>query len=253
MGTTLPEKSCLLTFDDGYKDHISFVLPELLKRKLQGSFFPPVKPVIEREILDVNKIHFILACTQDFSKLVKDLDNLCFDNSITAKNLKYFKSQYAVPSRYDNAEVMYVKNMLQHVLSENIRNTIISKLFKSYVNSTELEFADNLYLSLDDTKKLIENGMYVGSHGYRHLWLDKESFDSQLFEIDASLEFLKKIGANTNNWIMCYPYGAYNEDTIHILKERNCAVGLTTKVGIANISRDFALELPRFDTNDYPQ
>ena len=36
----IPENSCLLTFDDGYKDHIDYVLPELMKRKLQGSFFP---------------------------------------------------------------------------------------------------------------------------------------------------------------------------------------------------------------------
>ena len=28
-----------ITFDDGYKDHIEYVLPELLKRKIKGSFF----------------------------------------------------------------------------------------------------------------------------------------------------------------------------------------------------------------------
>jgi peptidoglycan/xylan/chitin deacetylase (PgdA/CDA1 family) len=95
--------------------------------------------------------------------------------------------------------------------------------------------------------------MYVGSHGYRHLWLDKETNDSQSSEIDSSLKFLKDIGANTNNWIMCYPYGAYNESTLRILTERNCAVGLTTKVGIAEVKRDYSLELSRFDTNDYPQ
>ena len=52
---------------------------------------------------------------------------------------------------------------------------------------------------------------------------------------------------------MCYPYGAYSNDTLRILKDRNCAVGLTTKVGVAEISLDSALELPRFDTNDFPQ
>ena len=31
--------SCILTFDDGYKDHIKFVLPELKKRKLRAAFF----------------------------------------------------------------------------------------------------------------------------------------------------------------------------------------------------------------------
>lgn len=229
------------------------MLPELLKRKLQGSFFPPVKPVLEREILDVNRIHFILACTKDFSKLVYDVDNLCIDHGITPVDLISFKSKFANPSRYDTADVMYVKHVLQHVLSEDIRNSISSKLFQKYVNRTELEFADELYLSIDETKKLIESGMYVGSHGYRHLWLDKESYESQSLEIDASLKFLKDVGAITNNWIMCYPYGAYNDDTLSILKERNCAVGLTTKVGLAKVSRDFSLELARFDTNDYPQ
>jgi hypothetical protein len=229
------------------------VLPELIKRKLQGSFFPPVKPVLERELLQVNRIHFILASTNDFSKLVIDVDNLCFDYAITPTDLISFKSKYAIPSRYDTANVMYVKHLLQHVLSEDIRNSIASKLFQIYVKRTELDFADELYLSIDETKKLIESGMYLGSHGYRHVWLDKETYESQSFEIDSSLKFLKDIGASTNDWIVCYPYGAYNEVTLNILKDRNCAVGLTTKVGLAKVSKDLALELPRFDTNDFPQ
>ena len=252
-GANLPERSCLLTFDDGYKDHLIFVLPELLKRNLQGSFFPPVRPVIEREILDVNRIHFILASTNNFADLVNDVNKLSIEHGITTSELNYFKSQYAIPSRYDTADVMYVKHVLQHALSEDIRSSISSKLFRAYVNRNELDFADELYLSFDETKKLIDSGMYVGSHGYRHLWLDKESYDSQLSEIDLSLKFLKDIGARTNNWIMCYPYGAYNKNTLRILTERNCAVGLTTKVGIAEVKRNFSLELSRFDTNDYPQ
>ena len=252
-GTNLPEKSCLLTFDDGYKDHLIFVLPELLKRNLQGSFFPPVKPVIEREILDVNRIHFILASTNNFTDLVNDLNKLSVEYGVTSSELNYFKSQYAIPSRYDTADVMYVKHVLQHALSEDIRNSISSKLFSIYVNRSELDFAEELYLSFDEIKKLIDSGMYVGSHGYRHLWLDKESYDSQLSEIDSSLKFLKDVGASTKNWIMCYPYGAYNENTLSILTELNCAVGLTTKVGIADVKRNFSLELSRFDTNDYPQ
>ena len=58
-GVSLPANACLLSFDDGYKDHIKFVLPELLKREIQGSFFPPVKSIVEREILEVNSVQFI--------------------------------------------------------------------------------------------------------------------------------------------------------------------------------------------------
>ena len=253
QGKQLPEHSCLLTFDDGYKDHHTYVLPELLKRNIQGSFFPPVKCVVERVILDVNRIHFILASTDNYSKLVRDVDSLCIEYGITPTELSSYKVQYAVPSRYDISDVMYVKNVLQHVLAEDIRNAITSKLFKSYVKKREIDFADELYLSFDETKTLVDNGMYVGSHGYRHLWLDKETVESQSSEIDSSLKFLKDLGSRTEDWIMCYPYGAYNSDTLEILKDRKCVVGLTTKVGLAKISQDSGLELPRYDTNDFPQ
>ena len=252
-GEKLPPKSCWLTFDDGYKDHFSFVLPELLNRKLQGSFFPPVKPITEKKIIDVNKIHFILACAGDFKILCSDLNSLCAEHGIDHRDLSLYKTKHAIPSRYDTAEVQYIKRMLQYVLPQDIRNAIVSRLFKMYVKREEEDFADELYLSLNEAKTLVESGMYVGSHGYSHMWLDKENVKSQLFEIDSSLKFLKDIGSNTENWIMCYPYGAYNKDTLRILKDRNCVLGLTTKVGVAKISLNCALELPRFDTNDFPQ
>ena len=30
-----------VTFDDGYKDHFTYVLPELVKRNISATFFPP--------------------------------------------------------------------------------------------------------------------------------------------------------------------------------------------------------------------
>ena len=57
----LPPKAILLTFDDAYIDHYLNVFPILDANKLQGSFFPPAKAISENTVLDVNKIHFILA------------------------------------------------------------------------------------------------------------------------------------------------------------------------------------------------
>lgn len=253
FGAILPKKSCLLTFDDGYKDHITFVLPELLKRKLHGAFFPPVKPVSERQILDVNRVHFILASEKNSEKLVSDLEFLCREYGVSDAELRTHRKLFAKPSRYDAPEVMYIKSLLQHALSENIRTNIASQLFRAYIGRSEVDFSEELYLSVEDTKKLLDSGMYVGSHGYRHLWLERESYASQSFEIDHSLAFLNSIGARTKDWIMCYPYGSYNQDTLNILEERNCAVGLTTKVGRVNTLQHSALEMPRFDTNDFPQ
>lgn len=249
----LPKNSCLLTFDDGYKDHIQHVMPELLSRGIQGSFFPPVNAVEKRDMLDVNAIHFILASLEDIDEVFIDMNSLIYDYGYSASEVFDFQRIWAISGRYDSPKVMYFKHMLQHVLPSGVRAEIISKLFKKYVGVSQSDFSEELYLSLSDTKKLIECGMYVGSHGAQHIWLDKESKIAQLSEIDSSLQFLQKVGAPTKNWIMCYPYGAYNEDTLSILREKECAIGLTTKVGLAEVDPSKMLELKRFDTNDFPR
>ena len=60
---TIPKNSILLTFDDGFKDHFSYVFPILKKLNIQGCFFPVAKPIEKNLVLDVHKIHFILANT----------------------------------------------------------------------------------------------------------------------------------------------------------------------------------------------
>ena len=64
----LPPKACWLTFDDGYKDHYKYVLPELINRNLSGAFFPPRMAIKDNRVLDVNLIHYILSCSDDLKK-----------------------------------------------------------------------------------------------------------------------------------------------------------------------------------------
>jgi len=101
--------------------------------------------------------------------------------------------------------------------------------------------------------EMVQAGMYVGSHGYRHLWLGKETHQTQLEEIQRSLAFLGSVGAPTDDWVMCYPYGDYNNESLEILKGKGCLAGLTTKVGVADLQQHPHLELPRLDTNDLRQ
>ena len=92
-----------------------------------------------------------------------------------------------------------------------------------------------------------------GSHGSMHHWLDKVSVEEQRQDVKDSLEFLDNVGAPTEGWVMCYPWGAYNTATLSLMREFNAAVGVTTEVRMANISNDNPLTLPRFNTNDFPQ
>ena len=252
-GTLLPENACWLTFDDGYSDHHKYVFPELKKRGIQGSFFAPVDPVERQVMLDVNSIHFILASSNDLNALVHNLNNACRERGISEAQLAALYEDYAHPSRYDDAQTIYVKRLLQHALPEAIRHDITTELFRQFVGVAPESFAAQLYMSVDDIKEMISSGMYFGSHGAKHYWLNKEDEASQETDILRSLSFLEGIGAPTKDWIMCFPYGAYDDTTLDLLRRHNCAVGITVKSDLATLDAADPLTLPRYDTNDFPQ
>ena len=249
----LPKNACWLTFDDGYLDHIKYVFPELKSRGIQGSFFPPKYPIVHRKILDVNAIHYILASCEDKTRLRTELDEICLDAKISQAKLAEYWEIYGKPNRFDSAEIIYIKRMLQHALPESLRNEITQKLFELYVRENMNDFASKIYMSIKDLKILVDSGMYVGSHGSMHYWLDRLSFEEQAKDIEDSLNLLEEIKAPTSDWFMCYPYGAYNQSTLDVLAQKKCSLAVTTEVAQASISYELRYKLPRFDTNDFPQ
>jgi len=115
----LPNNPCLLTFDDGYKDHYLYVFPELKKRGLQGSFFPAAQTILEEKVLDTNKIHFILAKEPNINLLIDNIKKLLDDhrNKNNSDKLNTFNDYWkmnAIASRWGPKEVVFVKRMPQH-------------------------------------------------------------------------------------------------------------------------------------------
>lgn len=253
--TQLPEKSALLTFDDGYLDHYQFVFPVLDQYGLQGSFFPPARAIMEHKILDVNKIHFILASGARVDFLITDIfDQLDqYRNKYGLDSNKFYWDKLAVNNRFDTAEVIFIKRLLQVELHEDLRCIIVDRLFKKYVSSCEESFCRELYMNPEQIACMQRHGMHIGSHGYNHFWLSSLVRERQEAEIDKSIEFLTSIGADPHSWTMCYPYGDYNADTLGILKEKKFKLALTTRVNVAQLGIDNAYELPRLDTNDIPK
>lgn len=254
-GSKLPAQPLLLTFDDAYIDHFTEVFPVLDQEKLSGCFFPPAKCILENKVLDVNKIQFILASVPENNILVNYILQSLEENrtSFNLESKEFYWQKNGVPSCFDSPEVTFVKHMLQRDLPEELRRIIIDQLFKEFVSNDEHAFSNELYMNIDQISFLQKNNMYVGSHGYDHYWLDSIPEDAQRKEIDLSLEFLKKIGSEIEHWIMSYPHGVYNESLLSILKERNCSIGLTGNLGLADLKQDNPLTLSRLDTNDLPK
>lgn len=256
----LPDHSVLLTFDDAYSDHFTNVFPILEKEKIQGAFYPPVKAVTEHTVLDVNKIHFILASTpEDRMAVLLDEIKLLLNKYREEYNLSsfddYFK-ELAFASRFDTKDIVFIKQLLQVKLDEHLRNIITDILFRKNVSMDEAAFSHELYMSMDQIKCMADCGMHIGSHGYDHYWLSSLPKEKQEFEIKKSIEFISAVGGDVNNWSICYPYGDYNEDTINLLKENGCKLGLTTNVDVVDLCstmKDVIYTLPRLDTNDLPK
>ncbi len=248
-------KECvILTFDDGLKDHYNHVFPILKDKGIQGLFFPPAKPIIENIVLDVHKIHFILASVRDKSILVNDV----FDK-IKECQSKYdiddpqkLWAKVAIPNRFDSAEIIFLKRVLQRELPLDVRKIITKELFEKYVSSDESDFSKQLYLSFDEIKEMTEYGMYFSSHGYSHEWLSYLSQEILEKELKNSIAFCKKINPDKKQ-IMCYPYGNFDLRVIKKIRELDFQAGLTTVVGDAELNENNRFKLKRYDTNDFIQ
>ncbi len=250
---SLPEKSLLLTFDDGYIDHFTVVYPLLKKYGMQGSFFPNAKAIKEHKLLDVNKIHHILA-TAPVEKLVQDcykaMDEYRKQGVDIPSNSELY-AELAVPNRWDLAEVIFVKRLLQNALPEEIRSEIATKLFEKYVEIKEDVFARELYMNMDQIRCMKEGGMFFGLHGYDHYWLGKLAEEQMQEDVKKAIEFLGDV-IDKENWVMNYPYGNYSDEVVEYIRSQGCQLGMTVEVRNAKLGEDNRYLLPRWDCNDLP-
>jgi peptidoglycan/xylan/chitin deacetylase (PgdA/CDA1 family) len=256
-GRPLPPNACLMTFDDGFLDHYTTVFPRLLARGLSGSFYPPAVVARGGRVLDVHKIHFILAVTEDHVDLADRVIQLidARRRDVDLPTTDALKVKHWKASRFDGPETAFIKGVLQKGLDAvEVRSGIVGSLFEERVGVDEAVFARELYLDVPQLRTMLASGMEVGGHGAEHVWLDQLGAAEQRTEIAGTRAFLADVhGRVPVDWVMCYPYGAYDEVTLRLAAEAGAALGVTADAekGLA-WTLDAPLRLPRLDTNDLP-
>ena len=251
----IPRKSVLLTFDDAYSDHYINVFPILDKYQLQGSFYIPSKAVSENTVLDVNKIHFILASVQDKLDIVNELENLLnvYKKEYQLQDFDFYYKKLALANRHDTQEVIFIKRLLQVELIEELRIIITDILFEKYIGMSESAFSRELYMNEEQLKHMLRSGQHIGNHGHNHFWWNSLTKEEMKEELDLSIAFLNKIGVDMNNWTACYPYGGYDDQSIEMLQKRGCKLAVTTETDIATTNKSTRFVMPRLDTSDIPK
>ena len=228
--------------------------PYLLERGLSGAFYPSVSSITKCQMLDVHKIHFVLA-SQDNKVLILDKLNQYINDvkeQYELEDIEIYKHQYCKSNRFDSGEVIYIKRMLQHVLPSLLRSQIIDYLFAKFVTQDQVGFAKELYLNENQIRTMIGEGMHIGGHGVHHEWLNHCSRSKQELILTRNKEFLENIGATNSCMTFSYPYGAYNSDTLDLVARCGFDLALTTEVGLTDLHLVDHCAVPRLDTNDLP-
>ncbi len=239
----------LLTFDDGLREHYSFVYKELKKRNLTGLFFIPSKIFEKKDpFINPHKIH-ILTSKVPINKLFKQFE-------IIGKHLDYnYKKKlfnHSYISHDDANKVKSFKRILNYNLNIDQSNKILNKLIK--INKINLKNI-NFYLSKKNLKEMVKNKMIIGTHTHSHPVLSSLSQKKQSGEIKKSIKILSNIIKRKIN-LISYPYGiknTFNLNTFKILKKNKFKYGFTaTKINIKKIKDDYKTYLiSRKDCNQF--
>jgi peptidoglycan/xylan/chitin deacetylase (PgdA/CDA1 family) len=104
-----------------------------------------------------------------------------------------------------------------------------------------------LLMNVEQIKAWIAAGQEVGSHGMNHLNLKALPTEQQRHEIEQSrIELEALLDNKTPVQHFCYPYGAYNQDTVHLANNAGYITATTiARARVFDGQNTHLLELPR--------
>jgi peptidoglycan/xylan/chitin deacetylase (PgdA/CDA1 family) len=242
---------CLLTFDDGLKEHYSEITPLLTDRGIQGLFFVITSCLEGNHVVPVHMNHFLMAAL-DFEEYHNAFLNRLADVNPSSKNLTDVESNLAQRVyRWDIPEVASFKYLFNFVLDFTVRDRILKDLFEEKIGNVQ-SFAQYLYVNAEEAREMQAGGMVIGGHSHQHKPLSSLS-DKEL-ESDLALcsKSIKEKLLPQPLLPFCYPYGnrdSFNSATLKWLKHHGFACSFSTEVG-SNTPGTDAFAIRRFDCND---
>jgi peptidoglycan/xylan/chitin deacetylase (PgdA/CDA1 family) len=237
----LPERSCLVTFDDGLRSQFELALPELDRLGVPALFFVPGRPLAEGRALYVHKVHHLRERLGD-EELLPLLPGV--DGVSTELALEHYA--------YDAPHAARVKYLLNVALPLDEREALIGAAF-ARAFPDEGVFCRQLYMSDEQVRALEHERGAVGAHGYAHeplAMLERKALTSDL---ERSAQALVAVtGAHPR--AISYPHGsrdAVSPDVAAAAADAGFEVGFTMERAF-NRTLDQPLLLARLDANDVP-
>jgi peptidoglycan/xylan/chitin deacetylase (PgdA/CDA1 family) len=246
-GRTSPARPlCLLTFDDGLKEHYREVTPILLDAGVQGCFFPATS-CLEGAVASVHKMHFLMAALDFHEYRRAFLDALRAVSPQTIDDVPVDEAARCYP--WDTREVGAFKYLANFLVPPPVRDAILGDLFARHFGD-EAAFAADLYVSWGELREMQDHGMVIGGHSHAHSALSNLTPAEQASDLARSIAVLRKHLRAQVQWPFAYPYGWHDDDTVAIVARLGFACAFTVEAGSNHRDQD-PFRIRRFDTNQF--
>ena len=131
---------CLLSFDDGLKEHYTEVTPLLVEHGIQGIFFLITSCVQEQHVASVHMNHVLMA-TLDFAEYQQAFFQRLRTHTSLPSAVPQIDPQVVQRTyRWDTPEVATFKYLFNFVLTAEVRDQVVHSLFTEYI-APEASFA----------------------------------------------------------------------------------------------------------------
>lgn len=193
---SLPERACLVTFDDGYRDFAEHALPVLQRRSMPSVLFVTAAQVVEPQAL---------APADVWYSIVAGAPGTAVEGSGVAEKREY---DMAPPTRQ-----VELQQRLARRLGTTERLTLL---------------AAELYLNESELAALARRGVELGSHGASHYAFTALADSDLQSNLVASRELLQRLAPQSPAAIS-YPYGRVDERVRRATAQSGYRAGFTVR------------------------
>ena len=238
--------SCLITFDDGWRDNFTHAYPVLKKYKLPAVIFLPVDYIGKNNQFWQEKLIGLLYSVYHSKK--PDVQEL-----INKYNLK------EVFKHSDGELRLNIHEFVSQKKSESLDNIekIISDISINLGPPASAKNNIDTFLDWDQVEHMAKDGISFGSHGVNHKILTKISLDEVTNEIKQSkIKIENQLDSTASSFT--YPNGDYSESIVNQVRANGYQLAFSTENGFVtssdnpftlkriNIHNDISQNVPMF-------
>jgi peptidoglycan/xylan/chitin deacetylase (PgdA/CDA1 family) len=218
---TLPKRTVIITFDDGWKDNFNYAFPILKRLKIPATIFLTTGYIEQKDIFWQEQIRYLLHIIKDNKQTKLELKNY----------LIKFKNDLPELSKISSLNIIDDENIITILKSidQKLHNNFINELMK-ILNYPQLPYHMHDFLDWNDIRIMKNHGLEFGSHTVNHLLLDKTDKDTLWNELKKSKEQIEmRIGEEV--YALAYPNGNFNNDVIEAAQKTGYLCAVTTIEG----------------------